>query len=69
MSEHEKKIALADIPDPGKIEEHGISIDAPTPTQFVMPDPWTPSNNGSPSPTAADPATRPTDGTGTDTQS
>jgi len=47
MTEHEKRVTLVDIPDPAKIEEHGISIDAPTPTQFVMDDPWVPSNNGS----------------------
>jgi hypothetical protein len=34
------------IPDLAKLEEHGISIDAPTPAHFVMPDPWAPRPNG-----------------------
>jgi hypothetical protein len=36
-----------DVPDPSKIEEKGISIDAPTPVQFVIPDPWQPQNGNS----------------------
>jgi hypothetical protein len=46
MADKEAKIVGVDIPDLAKLEEHGISIDAPTPTQFVMPDPWAPSDNG-----------------------
>jgi hypothetical protein len=46
MADKETKVTLVDVPDPGKLEEHGVSIDAPTPTQFVMPDPWAPSSNG-----------------------
>lgn len=46
MSDKQPKITLIDVPDPAKIEEHGISIDAPTPTQFIMPDPWAPAGNG-----------------------
>lgn len=45
MADKKDKFTLVDVPDPGKIEEHGISIDAPTPTQIVMPDPWAPSDN------------------------
>jgi hypothetical protein len=42
MTEHQKKATLADIPNLGKLEEKGISINAPTPTSFSVPDPWTP---------------------------
>jgi hypothetical protein len=45
MTDNDVKIAL-DIPDRSKIEEHGIAIDAPTPSQVVMADPWAPAGNG-----------------------
>jgi len=45
MTDNDVKVAL-DIPDRSKIEEHGIAIDAPTPSQVVMADPWAPSGNG-----------------------
>lgn len=61
MTDREKKETLTDIPDPGKLQEHGISIDAPTPTQFVVPDPWAPSGGNPPSdkPQGSGPATPP----------
>jgi hypothetical protein len=45
MTDNDVKVAL-DIPDRSKIEEHGIAIDAPTPSQVVMADPWAPGGNG-----------------------
>jgi hypothetical protein len=35
---------LPKVPDPGKLEEHGISIPAPTPTGISIPNPWVPQN-------------------------
>jgi hypothetical protein len=61
MADKEAKVTLVDVPDPSKLQEHGISIDAPTPTQFVMPDPWAPSGNGQ-APAALEPTDRPKPG-------
>ena len=45
-----------DIPDLSKLEEHGATIDAPTPTQILMPDPWAQGANGTTTPAGgADP--------------
>lgn len=42
----DSKVPLFDVPDLSKLHEHGISIDAPTPTEIVMQDPWAPVGNG-----------------------
>jgi hypothetical protein len=47
MSDDHREHPLIDLPNPGKIEEHGVTIDAPTPTHAIA-DPWAPhSGNGS----------------------
>jgi hypothetical protein len=51
MTEHQRKPAL-DVPDPAKVEKRGVSINAPAPVDFAVPDPWTPSVNGVPEPDA-----------------
>jgi hypothetical protein len=65
MTEQQKRASLADVPDLSKVEEKGISIYAPTPTQFSIPDPWTGSPNGSAEgdsgPPGADPTPAPAD--------
>jgi hypothetical protein len=38
----DKRKLWIDVPDLAKIEEKGISINAPTPKQFVIVDPWKP---------------------------
>lgn len=37
---------LPKVPDPDHLEEHGVSIPAPTPTSINIPNPWKPSKNG-----------------------
>jgi hypothetical protein len=38
---------LPKVPDPSHLEEHGVSIPAPTPTSINIPNPWKPaSSNG-----------------------
>ncbi|HKH65524.1 MAG TPA: hypothetical protein VKA35_08690 [Solirubrobacterales bacterium] len=36
---------LPKVPDPGTLEEHGISIPAPTPTGIDIANPWAPDAN------------------------
>jgi hypothetical protein len=48
MTDQPRKAIPIDVPDPAKIEERGISIKAPAPGDFSIPDPWTPSVNGVP---------------------
>jgi hypothetical protein len=47
---------LPKVPDPGRLEEHGISIPAPTPTGISIPNPWRPENGDSDQQAAAPPA-------------
>jgi hypothetical protein len=42
----EKRKLWIEVPDLAKIEEKGISINAPTPKQFVIVDPWKPAGSG-----------------------
>jgi hypothetical protein len=58
MADRDTKLAL-DIPDLSKLEEHGVSIDAPTPTHFVMADPWAPGENGQAPPSQQQPSSNP----------
>jgi hypothetical protein len=51
MTEHQRKAAL-DVPDPAKVEKRGVSIKAPAPVDFAVPDPWASSANGVPEPDA-----------------
>jgi len=51
MTEQQRQPAL-DVPDPAKIEKRGVSIKAPAPVDFSIPDPWGPSANGAPEPHA-----------------
>jgi hypothetical protein len=50
----EEKGGLPRVRDPGNLEEHGVTIPAPTPTAISIPNPWKPSSNGSHSAPAAD---------------
>lgn len=40
MPEKPKEQIWTDTPDYLKIEEHGVTIDAPTPTRFAIDNPW-----------------------------
>ncbi|HEX2161166.1 MAG TPA: hypothetical protein VHF88_05015 [Thermoleophilaceae bacterium] len=57
MSDWQPDIDFIDVPVPGKIEEHGISIDAPMP-DFHIANPWgvapsaPPANGAAPQPSA-----------------
>jgi hypothetical protein len=65
MADKRAKVEL-DIPDMSKLEEHGVLIDAPTPSQFVLADPWAPTSNGQPmnhEPPAGPPPAEPAAGT------
>lgn len=59
MSDDRREHPLVDLPDPGKIEEHGVTIDVPTPMHAIA-NPWAPpSGNGTtaapaPAPPASD---------------
>jgi hypothetical protein len=37
---------LPKVPDPHHLEEHGVSIPAPTPTAISIPNPWRPVTDG-----------------------
>jgi hypothetical protein len=58
MTEQPRNAIPADVPDPTKIEERGISIKAPAPSDFSIPDPWPSPVDGVPQPDgeAASPA-------------
>ncbi len=57
MAEQSSREPRVKLPDLSGVEEKGISIDAPTPTQFTIPDPWNPQsgNGGVPAPAPSDP--------------
>ena len=42
MAEKAAKIKQVDVPDPGKLSEHGASIDVAVPDDFEIADPWAP---------------------------
>ncbi|HVO54507.1 MAG TPA: hypothetical protein VMT37_08850 [Solirubrobacterales bacterium] len=37
---------LPKVPDPRHLEEHGVTIPAPTPTSISIPNPWKPPQDG-----------------------
>ena len=40
MDDERRKLTWSDVPDYAKLEEHGATIDAPTPMEFKIDDPW-----------------------------
>jgi hypothetical protein len=54
MTDDRRRIELLDVPDLSKLTRYGVTIDAPTPTQFTMTDPWRPPGERADAPRKAD---------------